>query len=135
MSNVPTEIMLFRTRQVLALLDEWGTSAEQKIDLLALTQFVKPRHLSRYRRESAFPDEDIVQQRIDHLLGISDALRTMNPHNGQIGSIWMNKSHRRFENRTPLQTMLEDGLQGILYVRRHLDCSFDWNEDDKRHKQ
>lgn len=120
----------YRTLQVFELLDDWGTSAQEKITLLCLEGHAKPRNLSRFRRGEALPDVNLIQDRIEHLLGIADALRTMNPHNSQIGSIWMNKIHRRFENRTPLNTMLEDGLQGILYVRRHVDCAFDWQQDE-----
>jgi len=124
----------YKTLLVFEMLDDWGTTSEQKMELLNLKQFAKIRNLSRYRRGEALPAEGEIWQRVEHLLGIADALRTMNPHNAKIGGIWINKTHRRFENRTPLQTMLEDGLQGILYVRCHVDCSFDWQQDQLRHK-
>lgn len=131
MSDTPDASIDYRTKLVMEILDQWGTTAEQKMALLSLEGHARPRHLARFRRGEALPAVDVVQQRIEHLLGIADALWTMNPHNSQIGSIWMNRTHRRFESRTPLQTMLEDGLEGVLYVRCHVDCAFDWQQDDE----
>ncbi|HEX19984.1 MAG TPA: DUF2384 domain-containing protein [Acidiferrobacteraceae bacterium] len=42
------------------------------------------------------------------------------------GAIWMNKPNRMLQNRTPLNTMVKDGL---LAVHVHLDCAFDWREN------
>jgi hypothetical protein len=42
----------------------------------------------------------------------------------------MNKINHRFDNRTPLAAMLEDGLGGIIAVRTHLDCAYDWHISD-----
>ena len=36
--------------------------------------------------------------------------------------------------RTPLATMLEDGLQGIIAVRKHLDCAYDWYVDTRENE-
>lgn len=130
MINEPLSEDVIRTQQVFELLEEWGTTAEEKIQLLELASYAKPRNIVRYRRGLALPDVTNVQQRLEHLLGIAEALRTMNPHNEQIGAIWMNQVHRRFSGRTPLQTMLEDGIQGVLFVRCHVDCAFDWQQDE-----
>ncbi|HLO27512.1 MAG TPA: antitoxin Xre/MbcA/ParS toxin-binding domain-containing protein, partial [Anaerolineales bacterium] len=63
-------------------------------------------------------------ERIEHLVGIADALRTSYPRNAYMASIWMNRINHRFDNRTPLAAMLEDGLNGIIAVRTHLDCAY-----------
>ena len=79
MANLPT-YTLDDSKLILSILDEWGTSAEQKIMLLALEELVKPRNLTRYRKTEALPNVPEVQARMDHIFGIAEALRTMYPH-------------------------------------------------------
>ena len=38
----------------------------------------------------------------------------------------MNRPNRLFDQRTPLDVMLEDGLSGVVAVRVQLDCAYDW---------
>jgi hypothetical protein len=40
--------------------------------------------------------------------------------------------HAVVDHRTPLAVMLEDGLAGVIAVRVHLDCSYDWKIDAAR---
>jgi hypothetical protein len=68
-----------------------------------------------------------VRERVEHLLGIAEALRTAYPHNRQAGAIWLNRVNYRFDDRTPLAAMVEDGIVEILAVRMHLDCAYDWH--------
>jgi len=37
-------------------------------------------------------------ERIEHLVGIADALRTSYPRNAYMSSIWMNRINHRFDN-------------------------------------
>ena len=134
MTSTDSQLAIQRTQQIFELLDQWGTSAEEKLQLLHMQDHVKARHLSRYRRGESLPDLEEIQIRMEHLLGIADALRTMHPLNNQMGAIWMNQRHRRFNERTPLQTMLEDDLDGIIIVRKHVDCSYDWQMDAERYQ-
>jgi hypothetical protein len=53
-------------------------------------------------------------------------LRTTYPLNSRIGLIWLRKPHRRLTHRTPLATILEDGMDGLRSVRAELDCSYSW---------
>jgi hypothetical protein len=39
----------------------------------------------------------------------------------------MHQPHRLFDQRTPLNAMIEDGLNGVMAVRAYLDCAWDWN--------
>lgn len=114
-------------RAIISLLDEWGLEARDQIRLLALPPDTKPRQLRRYYENTPLPDEPLVRERVEHLLGIADALRTSYPHSRQAGAIWLNRVNYRFDDRTPLAAMLEDGIAGILAVRTHLDCAYDWN--------
>ena len=115
------------TRAIINMLDSWGVSAANQVALLALPKGTRPGAIRQFRQGTPFPEDAGVMERIEHLVGIADALRTSYPHNAHMGSIWMNKVNHRFDNRTPLAAMLEDGLGGIIAVRTHLDCAYDWH--------
>ncbi len=88
---------------------------------------MRVRKLERYRQDESFPDTEIVNQHLEHLVGIADALRTSYPRNTEMCALWLHKPHKRFENQEPLAVMLNKGLQGLIQVRSQLDCSFAWN--------
>jgi len=115
------------TNQIMHLLDSWGASGPQKVVLLGLPQDMRARKLERYRQDEAFPDTDIVNEHLEHLVGIADALRTSYPRNVEMCNLWLKKPHKRLENQTPLAIMTEKGLRGIIQVRAQLDCAFAWN--------
>jgi hypothetical protein len=115
------------THAIINMLDNWGVSAANQVALLALPEGTRPGAIRQFRQSTPFPEDAGVMERIEHLVGIADALRTSYPHNAHMGSIWMNKINHRFDNRTPLAAMLEDGLGGIIAVRTHLDCAYDWH--------
>jgi len=130
------------TRAIINMLDGWGVSVADQVVLLALPEGTRPGAIRQFRQSTPFPEDAGVMERIEHLVGIADALRTSYPRNAHMGSIWMNKINHRFDNRTPLAAMLEDGLGGIIdgktngaqrsrasfyAVRTHLDCAYDWH--------
>ncbi|MHB8346321.1 MAG: MbcA/ParS/Xre antitoxin family protein [Acidiferrobacterales bacterium] len=115
------------TRAVISILDRWGLSAEDQVTILALPPDTGPGMIGQYRESMALPDDVEVTERIEHLAGIADALRTSHPLNGAMDAIWMNTANHRFDDRTPLEVMISDGLSGVIAVRAHLDCTFDWN--------
>lgn len=127
MQKMNLEDRVALTRAVVGLLDSWGASAAQQVALLALPHDTRPGAIRQFRQSTPFPENDQVMERIEHLIGIADALRTSYPHNAHMGNIWMNRVNYRFDDRTPLAAMLEDGLAGIVAVRTHLDCAYDWN--------
>jgi len=115
------------TRAIVNILDDWGLSATQQIVLLALPENTRPGAFRQFRQNTPFPEDERVMERIDHVIGIADALRTSYPHNARMAAIWLNRINHRFDNRAPLAAMLEDGLAGLLAVRVHLDCAYDWH--------
>lgn len=114
-------------RRIVALLDDWGVRAADQVRLLGLPPDTRPRAMKRYREATPLPADARIMERVEHLAGIADALRTANPRNAKAGAFWMNRANHRFDNRTPLATMIEDGLDGVIAVRAHLDCAFDWD--------
>ena len=120
------EQKLARTQKVMTAVDEWGLSGEQILAILDFPSSERSRHLQKYRKDTAFPDNEQIENRVIRLLGIIDALRTSYPRNLQMGASWMKKSHRRFKNRAPLVAMLEDGESGVIAVLSELDCTYAW---------
>lgn len=126
--------ILALTRTVIALLDAWRVRDSDQLLVLALPAGTRVRAIRKYRTDTPFPDDEKLLERVQHLLGISEALRTSYPHNPAYGSMWMRQPHRVFGQRTPLDTILQDGLAGLLAVRSYLDCSFDWQTDAAANK-
>ena len=114
------------TLAIVSLLDHWGARAEAQISILALPAGTRAGAMRHFRKTTPFPDDHQVLERIEHLLGIADALRTAHPRNANMDAIWMNRPNRLFDERTPLTVMTEDGLDGVAAVRAHLDCAYDW---------
>jgi hypothetical protein len=115
------------TNHIMQLLDSWGTNGDQKIILLGLPQDIRTRKLERYRQDEAFPDTDEINQHLEHILGIADALRTSFPRNIEMCARWMKQPHKRFNNEPPISVMIDKGLPGLIQVRSQLDCSFAWH--------
>jgi hypothetical protein len=127
MTTASPEQRLELTRLILSVLDDWNVRAADQIALLGLPEDTKPRAMKRYGDSEALPDEPQINERIEHLAGIADALRTSYPRNPAMGRFWINRACDWFDGQTPLKAMLEGGLDGVIAVRCHLDCAFDWD--------
>ena len=121
------------SRLIVELLDRWRVEGNDQVAMLGLPADTAPRVLRRYRENTPLPNQPEINERIDHLLGIADALRTSNPCSATADVIWLHSVNHRFENRTPLEAMIRDGLGGLLAVRTHLDCAYDWHLSGSRY--
>ena len=119
-------------RLIVTLLDDWGVRPVDQVTLLALPGDTAPRNMRRYRDNTPLPENPEVTERVEHLVGIADALRTTFPRNANMGSIWLHRRNQRFNDRTPLATMLEDGWLGVIAERAHLDCAWDWDQSGSK---
>ena len=135
MPDLDHETLLRRSREVLNILAEWKIPAAEQPALLGLPEDVRYRHLDRYRGDTPLPDEPGVQQRVDHLLGIAEALHTTYPRNPNMGPLWMKSGCRQFGGRKPMAILIEDGIAGLETVRSHLDCAYEWEQDENKHRQ
>jgi hypothetical protein len=125
--NMTDEECISLAGLIMSILDSWGLNGPAIMTVLNLPQGVPLRALRRYRENTAFPHDEGVYERVDHIVGIYDALRTTYPHNPPMGLLWLRQRHQRFQGRSPLQLIVEDGLEGLLQVRIHLDCTYDWH--------
>ena len=119
------------TRGILNMLEGWEVAARDQLLLLGL-EGVPVRELRRMRDERPLPDEPNVMMRIEHLISIADALRTTFPFSRQMGRLWMHKANRKFRQRSPIETMVQDGMTGLISVRSHLDCTFSWDQSGSK---
>ncbi len=117
---------------MISLLDHWGVGDREKITLLGLP--AELRSLQGFRHGKVLPGDDEVLIRVEHILGISQALSLANPLNERAAVMWLHRRNHRLNSRTPLATMIDDGLDGIIRVRIQLDCSFGWHLDEQRVK-
>ena len=126
--QLDAEERLALTSVIINLLDDWGVSDSDKIDMLAMPGGTRSRAI-RAMREGVkpLPESAETAERVEHMLGIADALRTSNPLNESAGAMWMRRANYRFQDRAPVRAMIEDGINGIMAVRVHLDCSWDWH--------
>ena len=122
-------------RAVMHVLDDWGLQAADILRILELPDSFRTRHLDRCRNGGVFPGDENVRIRIELVLGIAEALRTSYPRNSHTGVLWLNRPHRRFDNRTPLHTMVEDGKSGLMAIRAELDCGYAWDLSQPAHKK
>lgn len=129
LSEMPHDEQVSLTLAVMAILDSWGLSSEQQIAVLNLPEKTPLRAMRRFRENTPFPDAPGVMERLEHIVGIADALRTTYPHNPAMGGLWLQQRSKRFEERPPLALIVEEGLDGLIKVRMHLDCSYDWHVD------
>ena len=113
-------------QSIMAILDGWGLNGKQLTFILALPKGIPTRALRRYREDTPFPQDAAVYERVEHIIGITEALRTTYPHNPAMGALWMKQSNKRFGGVSPLQKVVIEGLEGLSEVRSYLDCSYDW---------
>ena len=114
---------------VMHALDSWKLDGEHILSVMALPENVKVRHLSQFRNTSAFPDIQEVNERKRHIIGIINALATSYPTNPAMSLFWMTRGSKKFKGRAPIQVIVEDDLEGLITIRKHLDCSYDWFGD------
>jgi len=132
MSELSHQDRLDLTHKTMNLLGDWGVSNADQVLLLGMPEGTRARHMGRYGEAQAFPSEYDIFVRVEHFIGIADALHTSFPRNAHMGKFWLNQRNKRFGNRTPLNFMLEDGINGIVAVRVHLDCAYDWQIDESK---
>ena len=129
--------MLSLTQGVMAYIDGWKLSSEQALALLGLTEKSKTRHLNSFRMgDKAFPETDDLLIRIDHIIGIADALRTTFPFSDKMRLLWLRKPHRRFQKNTPLAVIMEDKTpNGLMKVRMEVDCNYGYSISEAMREQ
>lgn len=102
------------------LFARWDLSTVEQLNLLGLRPASRS-HLTRYRRGRALANSRDMLDRAGWLLAIHKALRLLYPHNEALRYSWVKRRNRDFDNFTPLEVMMREGLIGIAKVSRYLD--------------
>ena len=119
--------LLLITKSVMKILDNWELDSFQIISILGLPDKTPKRNINKYRNNLSFPYEKEIFERLEHIIGISDALRTTFPRNQHMASGWLKTEHRRFNNKAPIEVIIQEGLNGLRKIRSELDCTFAWD--------
>jgi hypothetical protein len=114
-------------RETMRILNDWAVPPEAQLALLGFPKGSKPRSLNRYRSGGeTFPEAPERLQRIGCILSISKALQTMFPHSGSMADLWVTTANTYFNDRSPLEIMIEHGLSGMQNVSHHLNNNDGW---------
>jgi hypothetical protein len=114
------ELRDFESRRALAeavtaLLDRWNLAAADRSSLLGLDEGAE------LRPGEALPENPAVLQRAGHLLAIGRALRRMYPYQPTLRDRWVATPEPALGGKTPLATMLAQGIDGIREVRELIE--------------
>lgn len=101
---------------LMRLFDHWSLSQTQAACLLDISASSRGtlKHYEKGGRGIGAGQD--IQQRADYLLGIHKALRLLYPRNEEMRYGWISMRNQYFDNRTPLEVMMEQGLIGIAGV-------------------
>jgi hypothetical protein len=117
-------------KTLLNLFDNWGLEAKAQIALLGLPEDTKPRTLSRYRAGMAVPEGNQFLQRAHYLLSISNAVDSIFPHNATAANFWVTTPSEYFGNKSPLDVMLLNGVEGMKYLLNLLNGQDEWGSSN-----
>lgn len=108
-------------RMVLRLMDLWDLPLPQQAELLGLSGRGARQTIGRYRAGRPLgPSRDLLD-RVGHLLGIHRSLRILFPHNRDLAYGWMTRPNLRFNGKTPVEVVQDQGFLGLIAIRRYLD--------------
>lgn len=120
-----TDLTTEESRSALAklltnLFAKWNLSTAEQLNLLGLSPTSRAM-LARYRRGGALANSRDMLDRAGWLLSIHKALRLLFPRNENIRYTWVKRRNRDFDNYTPLEVMMHEGIIGIAKISRYLD--------------
>ncbi|WP_051412859.1 MbcA/ParS/Xre antitoxin family protein [Methylophilus sp. 5] len=108
------------TPMLLTLFDLWQLNSEEKLAALGLS-LENRAALTRYKKGEAISASRDMLDRAGNLLAIHKALRLLFPQNPELAYGWMKTRNKAFHGQTPIETIVELGFPGLLYVRSYLD--------------
>jgi hypothetical protein len=119
------------TPHVIGVLDSWQLDEETIARILGVEASSPGRIVRNWRsRSQSLPANADILERISHIAGISDALRTMLPLNADARIMWLHQRNRRLGNRTPAQFMASHGKFALARIRVELDCAWGWRQQE-----
>ena len=105
---------------VMRLFSLWSLPTQDQLNLLGLSSTSRAM-LSKYSKGEPLSSSRDMLDRVGWLLAIFKALRLLFPYNEDLQHSWIHRKNKSFDNRPPLEVMLEEGLIGLARVSRYLD--------------
>lgn len=107
-------------KMLIRLFDLWKLDTTSQLLLLGLSATSRAM-LSRYRQGATpLPYAQDILDRAGWLLSIHQALRSLYPENPELCYNWVHLHNALFQNTTPLDFMMQNGLIGTAKVARYL---------------
>jgi hypothetical protein len=97
----------------------WNLTSQDTADLLGVSVSTWERIRAGTWKQSLSQDQFM---RVSALVGIFKGLHLLFADSMAVRSIGLRNRGPLFLNRTPVEAMLEDGIPGMLDIRRHIDA-------------
>jgi len=103
---------------VSALLERWQLDEKDQLALLGLTD---GSELASYRQGAPLGKDRELLERVGHLLAIDRALQAIYPLAPEMRDGWIKMKDFSLGNKTPLEVVQLQGVNGLRQVRRQLE--------------
>lgn len=110
-------------KAITKLFKHWNLSQEEQCSLLGISGSSRRKLKEMADGTTGIPSGRDSFERVGFLLSIHKALRLLYPKNPEILYGWVKMRNKKFDGRTPMEMMTEDGYLGIAKVSRYLDMS------------
>lgn len=107
-------------KAVSRLLDCWELSQDMQCELLGLMPSSREKLLQMKVGLAEIPTGRDAFDRVMYLLSIHKCLTMLYPKNEDLRFGWIRTRNKRFDNLSPLDTMLEKGILGLFIVNNFL---------------
>ena len=132
----PINLSTSKSRAALArlltnLFAKGGLFPTEQANLLGLPSSRKTL-VAKYRRGSPLANTKGMLDRAGWVLSIHKALRLLYPYNENLRYSWVKRRNRNFENFTPAEVMMREGIISIAKVSRYLDIELGIDQADRQ---
>ncbi len=118
--SLSPEEQLQLARAIFRILDAWQVPKDMQPALLGLDPALENRILKRCRLGGPLPDRPEVYARAALLLKIDNALHKLFPRSDLAASLWVTTPRVKLGGITPLEVMLQQGIDGLKSIEQGL---------------
>ena len=86
--------------------------------------------MSHFKLGEPLPKDQVVLERIGHLLAIDRTLETLYPYTPRSRNRWISTPLAKFNEKSPLEIMLAEGIEGIKRIRRYIESEVKLNRNE-----
>lgn len=109
------------TSKVFKIFDLWNLTIEEKLGALGVP--INKLLLEKYKNDSAIFENKDLLNRTENLLVIYKYLNLLFPANAELANSWMKTRNKAFDGNMPIETIIDMGLPGLIYIRRYLEAA------------